>query len=46
MKRSFEPQRRTGKLNMNNLMGAGDDDDDYGYGAPRRRFKKEQPKPV
>ncbi len=46
MKRSFEPQRRTGKLNMNNLMGAGDDDDDYGYGAPRRRFKKKQPKPV
>lgn len=46
-KRSFEPQRRSGKLNMNNLMGAGsDDDDDYGFGGPRRRFKKKQPKPV
>ena len=44
-KRSFEPQRRSGKLNMNSLMGA-DEDDDYGYGAPRRRFKKKQPKPV
>ena len=46
MKRSFEPQRRGGKLNMNSLMGASDDDDDYGFGAPRRRFKKKQPKPV
>ena len=27
-KRSFEPQRRSGKLNMNSLMGGGDDDDD------------------
>ncbi|MBQ8465108.1 MAG: translation initiation factor IF-2 [Alphaproteobacteria bacterium] len=45
-KRSFEPQRRSGKLNMNSLMGGSDDDDDYGYGAPRRRFKKKQPKPV
>ena len=45
-KRSFEPQRRTGRLNMNNLMGGDDDDDDYGFGGPRRRFKKKQPKPV
>lgn len=45
-KRSFEPQRRSGKLNMNSLMGSSDDDDDYGFGAPRRRFKKKQPKPV
>ena len=46
MKRSFEPQRRGGKLNMNSLMGSSDEDDDYGFGAPRRRFKKKQPKPV
>ena len=47
MKRSFEPQRRSGKVNLHNIMGAGDDDDDdYGFGAPRRRFKKKQPKPV
>ena len=45
MKRSFEPQRRSsGKLNINTI--GNDDDDDYGYGAPRRRFKKKQPKPV
>ena len=23
-----------------------DEDDDYGFGAPRRHFKKKQPKPV
>ena len=47
MKRSFEPQRRSGKVNLHSIMGAGDDDDDdYGFGAPRRRFKKKQPKPV
>ena len=46
MKRSFEPQRRGGKVNLHNVMGSmDDDDDDYGYGAPRRRFKKKQPKP-
>ena len=45
-KRSFEPQRRSGKLNVNNFGGSDDDDDDYGFGAPRRRFKKKQPKPV
>ncbi len=45
-KRSFEPQRRSGKLNVNNFGGGDDDDDDYGFGAPRRRFKKKQPKPV
>ncbi len=45
-KRSFEPQRRGGKVNLHNIMGGDDDDDDYGFGAPRRRFKKKQPKPV
>ena len=45
-KRSFEPQRRGGKVSLHNIMGGDDDDDDYGFGAPRRRFKKKQPKPV
>jgi len=45
-KRSFEPQRRGGKVSLHNIMGSDDDDDDYGFGAPRRRFKKKQPKPV
>ena len=44
-KRSFEPQKRGGKFNVNNYMSGDDDDDDYGFGAPRRRFKKKQPKP-
>ncbi|MDY4840768.1 MAG: translation initiation factor IF-2 [Alphaproteobacteria bacterium] len=44
VKRSFEPQRRGGKLNINAISD--DDDDDYGFGGPRRRFKKKQPKPV
>jgi len=44
-KRSFEPQRRGGKLNINNFH-SDDDDDDYGFGGGRRRFKKKQPKPV
>ena len=44
-KRSFEPQRRQAKVNIHNI-GTDDDDDDYGFGAPRRRFKKKQPKPV
>ena len=45
-KRSFEPQRRNNnRINVNSYMD-NDDDDDYGYGAPRRRFKKKQPKPV
>ena len=44
-KRSFEPQKRGGKFNVNNYMGGDDDDDDYGFGAPRRRYKKKQPKP-
>ncbi|MEE6207989.1 MAG: translation initiation factor IF-2 [Alphaproteobacteria bacterium] len=46
-KRSFEPQRRNSKINVNsyNIGGGDDDDDDYGY-APHRRFKKKQPKPV
>ncbi len=47
MKRSFEPQRRSGKVNLHNIMGVDDDDDDdYGFGGPRRRFKKKQPKPA
>lgn len=48
MKRSFEPQRRnSGRVNVNNYMGSSDDDyDDYGFGGPRRRFKKKQPKPA
>ncbi len=47
-KRTFEPQRRNNKINANNYMigGSDEDDDDYGYGAPHRRFKKKQPKPV
>ena len=44
-KRSFEPQRRSGKVSIHNI-GTDDDDDDYGFGGPRRRFKKKQPKPV
>ena len=44
-KRSFEPQKRGGKFNVNNYMGGDDEDDDYGFGAPRRRYKKKQPKP-
>ena len=44
-KRSFEPQRRNNKININAYMNS-EDDDDYGYGAPRRHFKKKQPKPV
>ena len=44
VKRSFEPQRRSGKLSLNSI--ADEDDDDYGFGGPRRRFKKKQPKPV
>lgn len=44
-KRSFEPQKRGGKFNVNNYMSGDEDDDDYGFGAPRRRFKKKQPKP-
>ena len=45
-KRSFEPQRRNAKVSLHSVMGmSDDDDDDYGFGAPRRRFKKKQPKP-
>jgi len=43
-KRSFEPQRRGGRISINSISS--DDDDDYGFGAPRRRFKKKQPKAV
>ena len=45
-KRSFESPRRNNKINVNSYMNADDDDDDYGFGAPRRRFKKKQPKPA
>ncbi len=44
-KRSFEPQRRGGKVNIQSVFGGDDDDDDYGFGG-RRRFKRKQPKPV
>ena len=46
MKRSFEPQRRGGKVNLHSIGSGDDDDDDYGFGRLRRRFKKKQPKPV
>lgn len=46
IKRSFEPQRRGGKVNLHSIGSVDDDDDDYGFGGPRRRFKKKQPKPV
>ena len=46
MKRSFEPQRRGGKVNLHSIGSGDDDDDDYGFGGPRRRFKKKQPKPI
>lgn len=45
-KRSFESPRRGNKINVNSLMGANDDEEEYGFGGPRRRFKKKQPKPV
>ena len=45
-KRSFEPQRRGGKLNVHAIGSGDDEDDDYGFGGPRRRYKKKQPKPV
>lgn len=44
-KRSFEPQRRNSKVNIH-TFGGEEDDDEYGFSAPRRRFKKKQPKPV
>ena len=44
MKRSFETQRRGGKINIHSI--GDDEDDDYGFGGPRRRFKKKQPKPA
>ena len=44
-KRSFEPQRRNNKVSIHSF-NTDDEDDDYGFGAPRRRFKKKQPKPV
>ena len=44
-KRSFEQPRRNNKINLNAYMNS-DEDDDYGFGAPRRHFKKKQPKQV
>ncbi len=44
-KRSFEQPRRNNKINLNSYMNS-DEDDDYGFGAPRRHFKKKQPKSV
>ncbi|MBP5399007.1 MAG: translation initiation factor IF-2, partial [Alphaproteobacteria bacterium] len=44
-KRSFEPQRRNNKVSIHSF-NTDDEDDDYGFGAPHRRFKKKQPKPV
>ncbi|HCU59106.1 MAG TPA: translation initiation factor IF-2 [Alphaproteobacteria bacterium] len=44
-KRSFEQPRRNNKINLNSYMNE-EDDDDYGFGGPRRHFKKKQPKPV
>ena len=43
-KRSFEQPRRNNKINLNAYMNT-DEDDDYGFGGPRRHFKKKQPKP-
>ncbi len=45
-KRSFEPQRRNPKVNIHTFGSSDDDEEDYGYAAPRRRFKKKQPKPA
>ena len=42
-KRSFEQPRRNNKINLNAYMNT-DEDDDYGFGGPRRHFKKKQPK--
>lgn len=41
MKRSFEPQRRSGKLNLNAI--GGDDDDDYGFGGRAAALRKNNP---
>ena len=43
-KRSFEPQRRGGKMNIHNIP-VGEEEDD-GFGGGRRRFKKKQPKVI
>lgn len=45
MKRSFEAQRRGGKVNLHSIGSGEEEDDDYGFGG-RRRYKKKQPKPV
>lgn len=46
MKRSFEPQRRGGKVNLHSIGSGDEEEDDYGFGGARRRYKKKQPKPV
>lgn len=43
-KRSFEPQRRGGKVNIH-VIGGEDEDEDFGFGG-RRRFKKKKPQQV
>ena len=45
-KRSFEPQRRNPKVNIHTFGSNDDDEDDYGFASPRRRYKKKQPKPA
>lgn len=43
MKRSFEPQRRGGKVSVNVYGNSEEDDDEFGS---RRRRKRKQPKPA
>ena len=45
-RRSFESPRRNNKINVNSYMQGDEDEDDYGFGVPHRRFKKKQPKAV
>lgn len=43
-KRTFEPQKRlNNKVNVN-AFSSDEEDDEYGFGNRRRRFKKKQPK--
>ncbi|MDD4555947.1 MAG: translation initiation factor IF-2 [Alphaproteobacteria bacterium] len=42
-KRSFEPQKRSNKPNVHSFS-SDEDEDDYGFGGQRRRFKRKQPK--
>ena len=44
-KRNIESPKRNNKINVNSYMfNEDDEDDDYGYGAPHRRYKKKAPK--